>query len=196
MNPTQQKVQRNLAGLEFLLSRPDTHAMLPQSKELDKCELLPAFYVCRAIMRDNLTVICVSLRVNIVSFTGSDEKYTIKDIHGRGTTFEMALFDLSAQLIKTVEENDIIDTDIIPTVEERIFHAEHDTENTDKGVRTNESGPVESSVNPAEQDVGKGLAARSDNTGGNGTDARRISKSGRKTADGSRGRGRIKRSGR
>lgn len=192
MNPTQAKVQKNLAGLEFLLSRPDTREMLPQSIELDKIEQAPAFYVCRAVMRDNLTVICVSLRVIIRAFTlGGDEDTRSVDIHGRGTTFEMALFDLAAQLIKTVADNEIIDVEKIPIHEERTI--EHEC--TDTSIRSDKTDTVEPAFESAQQDERKGVAARGDNSSGRGADAKRDTKRRGKASNRRSGRGASKRSG-
>lgn len=173
MNPTQVKVQRNLAGLEFLLSRPDTREMLPQSKELDKCETYPAFYVCRAVMRDNLTVICISLRVLVTTFDGENETYTTLDIHGRGTTFEMALFDLSAKLIKYVGDNDIIDTEHLTIIEEG---RTHERKNTDAGVCPDDSNTGKYDIGTSQQDVTERMAARSDGPSRGGANEKRHSK--------------------
>lgn len=197
MNLLQEKAKRNIAGLEFLLSRSDTRDMLPQSGELDKQEFLPAFYMCHAIMRDNLSVICISLRVSIKTFLADgNEQYTHRDIHGRGTTFEMALFDLSAQLITVIGMDDIVDTESLPLVEERNFHEQGKgpAEDTGAGVRANDSGAIEHTVTSSERNVESGMAARSDNSGGSGADACGNSERGGKSAGRSRGRGRIKRS--
>lgn len=115
---TKAKVNRNLAGIQFLMSRPDVQALRPHTEELDNTEFYPAFHVCRSIMRDNVSVISVSLRVNVITFeAGGNEQYTYRDFHGRGTTFEMALFDLSAQIIRDLGDNDWIDTESLPIVE-------------------------------------------------------------------------------
>lgn len=186
----QMKVQRNLSGLHFLLNRPDTQKMLPQSAELDKLEGSPGFFVCRSIMRDGLTVICISLRVNITTYENRNEKYIYRDIHGRGTTFEMALFDLSANLVSVIEDNDVIDTESLPIINEG---KENDNSNT--SIRTDKPGsPVPAKCN-TEQDAGSGLAARSNNTGGSGADAKRRTGSGRKAKTGRGGSRGTKRSG-
>lgn len=191
MNSTQVKVDRNLAGLQFLMNRPDTNAFQPQSSELDKLVTLPGyhnpvFHVCRAIMRDNLMIICISLRVGVMSFGADGKQYIDRDIHGRGTTFEMALFDLSAQLIMLLGDNDIIDSEDIPIIEERKTDG-------DKGIRTDESDPVEPAVAASDKNVGKGMETRSNGTGRSRSDEQRHSGSRRQAPDGSRGRKRSKR---
>ena len=143
MYSTQEKVSQNLSGLQFLLSRPDTRAMAPHSEQLDACGSTPAFHVCYSVMRDNLTVICISLRVGVRSFgTTEGVEYRTADIVGRGTTFEMALFDLSAQLIKMLGDNEVVDTDNIPMIEERGPDAR--PEDSHESVRTDEpASPVD-----------------------------------------------------
>lgn len=196
MNSTQMKVSRNLAGIEFLMNRSDVSAMIPQSEELDKREERPAFYVCRAIMRDNLSVICVSLRVGVMTFGADGEKYTDRDIHGQGTTFEMALFDLSAQLISLLGNDDVIDMDSVPILEQypaREEGAERNSHGDNKSVRANESDSPVNPVTVSDKNAGKGMEARSDGTGGSRASARKHSRSGRSASNGCSGRMRSQR---
>lgn len=191
---TQQKVNRNLAGLQYLMNRVDTKDIRPQTDMLNACKFSPAFSSCRAIMRDGLNVICISLRVPVTTLTKSSEQHTHYDIIGRGTTFEMALFELSAKLIKKIEENDFIDTDYLPVLTQGGAHVrekskEPDAENPVESIRANESASVADGFDASQQDVGKGLAARSDNRRRNRRDAKRYSKRGGKAANG-RGGGR------
>lgn len=193
MSTTKEKVQCNLAGLEFLLSRPDTRTMPAQSDMLDRAEYSPAFFVHRAIMRDNLTVICVSLRVNITAFEPGGERYFHRDITGRGTTFEMALFDLSAQAIQLLGDNEHIDTESIPIIEERMQNGQAQNSNT--SVRPDTPDTAQSGIETTQQDERPGMAARGDNSSGSRSDGRRDSRGKRKAENRSRGRSRSKRAG-
>jgi hypothetical protein len=144
-------------------------------------------------MRDHLAVICISLRVCVTSYEADGERYTDRDIHGRGTTFEMALFDLSAQLIKLLGDNDLIDTENIPILEETGVPTvkegpnREDNPHDNKSVRTNEPNPVGSAVENPDEDAGKGMAARSDGASGSRPGEQRDRGSGGKAADGSGG---------
>lgn len=184
---TQIKVNRNLAGLQFLLSRPDTGDMHALTANLENGTSKPFFHTCRTIMRDGLTVIRISLRVNIVTYGNREEKYRREDVHGRGTTFEMALFDLSAKLIRMVDENDWIDTENLPIIDEGETHG-------NKSIRADDPDTVGNAVEGSDKDVGAGLAARGDNSGGSGT-GRGNRKRRRKTADRHSGRDGSKRTG-
>lgn len=192
---TQEKVQQNIAGIEYLLSRADTRTMPPRTVELGDVEQYPAFYICRSIMHDNLSVIRISLRVNCMTFLpGGDEKYTHRDIHGRGTTFEMALFDLSAQLISMLGYNEIIDTESLPIIEGD--HNGERNEDTDKGLCANASDTAQCVVPPVERAVEKRMAARSDNSGRHGSTSGGNSRTGRKSVNGTGAGNRSQRAGR
>lgn len=191
---TQQKVNRNLAGLQYLMNRADTKDIRPQTDKLNECEFSPAFYACRVIMRDGLNIICISLRVPVMTLTKNSEQHTHYDIVGRGTTFEMALFELSAKLIKKIEENDFIGTDYLPVLTQGGAHVgeeskEPGAENPVESIRANESASVADGIDASQQDVGKGMAARSDDRRRNRRDAKRHSKRGGKASNG-RGGGR------
>lgn len=170
--------------------------MLPQSKELDKRnEPSPAFYVCRAVMRDNLTVICLSLRVAITSYLPQGETHSYRDLHGRGTTFEIALFDLSAALVKVIEENDVIDTEDIPILVEPKTDKEMKSHGNNESVRTDEPDPAPGLVNDTHEDAGKGMETRGHNSSGSGSNKSGDRGTKRKARSANSSGGRSKRSG-
>jgi hypothetical protein len=153
-------------------------------------------------MRDNLSVICISLRVGIRNFGNGGDKYIEQDVHGRGTTFEMALVDLSAQLIKLLGDDDVIDTDDVPILEETGTPTTREGSNRevkphgDKSVCADEPGSSVNPVNASDEDAGKGMEARGDGTSGSRPRARQHSKSGRTATNGCSGRKRSKRTSR
>lgn len=188
---TKAKVDRNLAGIQFLMSRPDVQGLRPCTEVLDNTEHSPAFHVCRSIMRDNVSVISVSLRVNIITFgAGGNEQYTHRDFHGRGTTFEMALFDLSAHIIRNLGDNDWIDTESLPIVE-NYKKGGH----SDPRICANEPNTVEHDFDGAHGNEQEGVETRGDNPGRSGKDAGGYSERGRKGPDGHSRHKRSQRSG-
>lgn len=183
MDQTKIKVDRNLSGIQYLMSRPDVQAINPKPETPDS-----GFYVCRSIMRDNIAVISICLSANVYVFAADGkEQYTRRDYQGRGTTFEMALFDLSAQIIKNLSDNEWIDTEGLPIVENHGKKPVMERGRNDKGICANEPDTSEHAVNGAHGNEQKGMETRSNGTGRRGKNAGGNSKRNGQRTNGYRG---------
>lgn len=167
MSATHDKVNRTISGIQYLMSRNDTDKMVSElsRSHLESSPLSPDIHSCRLIMRDNLTIIAITAKVNLTEFQDNgDESYSTRYVSGKGTTFEMALFDLSAQLISLVGDNTIIDTEELPLHNER--------RKGEKSFRTDQPAAPDNPVGTVDKDGSTIVETRSDNSRGDGTTQR------------------------